>query len=264
MKVIPADEASGFSVLIAGAPGAGKTHVGAQTKGQLWILTESNGLGTIREGKEEIAFAEKPADLFQKVDPDIPVIIPVFDGSPKEKSKNLQGMAKFIKENAKKIRAAGRQTVIFDSLTDYNGFLVEAETPDDGSKIDFDSWQRVKVNTSRPVEHLKHLTSSDLDVIIIAGLQATDAAHGGSVVHGGYRLLIAGGARDTILFKMMSSCTIHTSTKKSKETGKIEVNRQAVFVGRQGVDVFKPKGQLGIEECDFYTWKNKAFQTGDN
>ena len=263
MKVVPATEASGFSVLVAGAPGAGKTHVGAQTKGQLWILTESNGLGTIREGKKEIAFVEKPSDLFQKVDPDTPVVMRIFDGSPKQKSKDLIGMAKFIKDNAEKIKAAGRQTVIFDSLTDYNGFLVEAETPDDGSKIDFDSWQRVKVNTNRPVESLKHLTSSQLDFIMIVGLQATDAAHGGSVVHGGYRLLLAGGARDTVLFKMMSGCTIHTSTKKNKETGKIEVNRQAVFLGRQGVDVFKPKGQLGIEDCDFYTWKEKAFQTGD-
>ena len=261
MKIVSAEQASGLSVAIAGAPGAGKTHVGAQTRGQVWLLTESNGLGTIREGKDKLAFAEKPSDLLEKLDESIPLVIPIYKGSPKEKTKILLAMCKFIKEKAVEIKAAGRSTVIFDSLSDYNSFLVEGETPEDGSKIDFDAWQRIKVNTERPIEALKHITNAGLDFITIFGLKATDAAMGGSIINGGYRPLIQGGARDTFLFKFMSCCTINSVAKKTKEG--IAVERTAAFIGKKG-DLFKPKGDLQIESTvDFYEWKAKAFPDGE-
>ena len=187
------------------------------------------------------------------------MVVPIYEGTPNSKAKNLRVVARFLKDNAEKIKAAGRQTVIFDSLTDYNGFLVEAETPDDGSKIEFDSWQRIQVNTLRPVEDLKHVTNAGLDLILIVGIKPTDAASGGHIVNGGNRPLIAGGARDTFLFKLMAACTLQT--KVTRDKGEMKVERKAFFLGSPGQLVAKQKGSLAIEEVDFQSWKSKAFSS---
>ena len=262
LNIVDAKASTGFSVAICGESGAGKTFVAAQTKGQLWLQTESNGIGTIREGKTQVAFAKTANDLLEPCDPDIPVIIPIYGMPLEQRAKTLLALTAFIEKNAEKIKEAGRSTIILDSLSDLNSLVVDwlaGEAKDDVDKLDHQDWYQVQKLTLRPVQRLRGVTNCGLDLAVIMGIKPMEGSFGSSTVRAGYIPLIQGGARDRVLFMFMACCTINTKVVKGQD-GKPVVERQAAFIGRQGRDIFKPKGRLGLEPCNFYDWKRKAFE----
>ena len=260
-------EKPGFSVGICGPPGSGKTAIGCTAPGQLWIQTESNGLGTIHEWAEEVGEVENLADLLVETPSEIPVVIPIFPGKHKQESRDLQSMLKsldeavlFIRNNAAEIKRMGRKTVILDSLTDVNQRVIDLEGNDAGDQIPMASWQRIKVRTLRVVEALRSVVSSGLDLIIIFGLQENhkpDPSNKMERIFAGWTPLISGAARETFMYKLMAVGSVSVVMKTTR-AGKV-VERTTRFQGRTGYHVFKTKGALSDSEgVDFNEWKRRA------
>ena len=248
----------GLSVGVGGLSGSGKTHVGATAPAPLLLLSEANGLGTVEEVHGRYGIVEAPSDMLESTD--VPVVVPLWIGEDRQRADNLDRACGFIRKNAQAIYDAGRRTVVFDSLTDANQRVVDAEGGPAGDKIDKDSWQRVKVRTLRPVETLRSIVGAGLDLIVTFLLednyQQVPGKH--DIVYAGLRPLLQGSAKSQFMSKLMAVCTLEVSIKKT--TKGIDVTRRAAFLGRSGYNVFKPKGVLGHDEPpDFAAWKARAF-----
>ena len=257
----------GFSVGVCGAPGSGKTALGCTAPGQLWIQTESNGLGTIHEWSDEVAEIESLNDCLEQLDPSIPLVIPVFPGKEASDKADITSMMKrldqavlYVRNHAAEIKAAGRQTVILDSFTDVNQRVIDFEGNENGDQIPMSSWQRIKVRSLRIIEGLRSIVDQGLDLIVIFGIQENfkaDPSNKMERVFAGYSPLISGATKDSFQYKLMAVCTISSSSKVTPR-GTV-TKRSARFVGTDGFHIFKPKGTLGAsEEVDFSTWKTKA------